>query len=460
MKIRPLLKAFVLVVATGLVLPACGGGGEPPLHVFVFLVDTVRSDALGCYGGKAGATPRIDALAAEGVRFDQAISASGWTLPSVATILTGTWPRIHGASGKNVTLTPVRDEIPTAAEVMSDAGFTTLGFANAAFVSPMLKLDRGFDHFDHRYTYNWNARAADETIDAAIERVEKHRGDPSFVLVHLFDPHLTYDPPDGWAERFTGGRTTPETPLTMDLCEQLAERGGGIPAASDRKYIRDVYHAEVAFMDSEIGRFVDRLRELGLYDRSMIVLVADHGEEFWDHGGFEHGHTLYDELIRVPMIVKFPADVETSRAVVTEQVRTLDLMPTVFEVAGVEAPETFLGRSILPLARGEADGERPAFAEGTLYGADRLCFRKDGFKFLVDMNPKAKVRRELYAVEKDPAESENLIRNESAVAKEMDADFQVFLKGVLASTAKLSRPAPVDLSPQRIEMLRELGYVR
>ncbi|MFH1755971.1 MAG: sulfatase-like hydrolase/transferase, partial [Candidatus Latescibacterota bacterium] len=168
---------------------------EAKQNVMLIIIDTVRRDALGCYGNPLNPSPNIDAVAADGVRFEQAISASGWTLPSVASLLTGTWPTIHGGSGKISKLTAIRDEVPTAAEVMKSAGFQTFAFANAAFVSPMLHLDRGFEVFDHKYTYNDNYRRADETIDAVIPLLDQNRSKANFIMIHLFDPHLDYGAP-------------------------------------------------------------------------------------------------------------------------------------------------------------------------------------------------------------------------------------------------------------------------
>ena len=215
--------------------------GEGRLSVLM-IVDTLRQDALGCYGRDGADTPTLDALAAEGVRFDQAISSSGWTLPSVASMLTGTWPSLHKALGKVSRLTPITDRLPVLAEVYRDAGWTTLGFANAAFLSPLLGLDRGFETFDHEHAYNWDIRRADATVDAALMALDARPGEDVFLLVHIFDAHLDYDPPDGYLEPFVGDRRTPEPPVSMKECLELRRDEGETPPTTvDLDYLRGVY---------------------------------------------------------------------------------------------------------------------------------------------------------------------------------------------------------------------------
>ncbi len=450
--VRALCLCVVVLAACG-----CGGGsGETPNSVFVLLVDTVRRDALGCYGNEDRPTPNLDALAADGVRFEHAISSSGWTLPSVASLLTGTWPTLHGARGKGVQLTPIREEIATFTEVFQDAGYATSAVANAAFVSPMLGIDRGFDEFDHKHSYNWDARRAQETIDIALEMVRDNRDDPQFALVHLFDAHLMYDPPPAYATKYTDGRMDPPPPLTMDLCLGMQKSKTEPPARDDIQYVKDVYHAEVAYLDEHVGRFVAELRTLGLYDAATIIVVADHGEEFWEHGGFEHGHTLHDELVRVPLIVKFPKDQGFAGRVVDAQVRMIDILPTALELRELDAPATSRGRSMLPLVREEPDEPRPAFCESTLYGAEQIAWRSDRYTYIYDQASGGK----LYDWRADPGETRDLAKSDPATAARLREELHGFWSELREEAGKLATSKAVDLSPDRIEQLRALGYIR
>jgi arylsulfatase A-like enzyme len=450
------------IVGTALVIVALAlyGCSPGPRHtVVVLLLDTVRWDALGCYGNPNAPTPSIDAIAADGVRFEQAISTSGWTLPAVGSLLTGTWPTIHGGLGKSATLTPIRDEVPTAAEVLKDHGMRTMAIANAAFVSPMLRLDRGFDTFDHEYTYNWDTRRADATVDVAIEWLRTHERRSNFFLIHLFDPHLDYDPPGRYQSAYTGGRKEPPAPLTHSDCLSM-QNGDDPPSAADVDYIKALYAGEIAFMDAQIARLVAELKALGLYEEATVIVVADHGEEFWEHGGFEHGHTLYDELVRVPLIVKPPASVARAGDRVPHQVRIVDVMPTVFDLLGITAPPSFIGESLLPLIRGESVKERFAFCESTLYGANKIAWRGERYKYILDLEKNASLPEALYDWQTDPGELKNLIGSHPEVAEDMRSSLSRLVTEMSLEVRTMSKPEVVDMSPEEIRKLRSLGYIR
>jgi arylsulfatase A-like enzyme len=434
--------------------------GSSGRFVVLVVMDTVRRDALGCYGAEHNTTPSIDAVAVDGVRFARAVSASGWTLPAVASLLSGTWPSIHGALGRGVTLSPVRPEITMAAEVMKSAGYRTAAYANAAFVSPKLGIDRGFDLFDHVYAFNRSTRRADETVDAAIGFVREHRGEDCFVMVHLFDPHLDYDPPGEFAHRFTGSRTTPAPPLSIEAVVDMQGQDESPPSPADSQYVHDVYLGEVAFMDLHIGRLVEELKSLGLYERSMIVVTADHGEEFWDHGGFEHGHTLYDELVNVPLVIKFPSDLHPSTRLVKWQVRTIDVMPTVFDYLAIQTPPGFVGESLLPFVRAEPPGHRKALSESLLYGSRRIAWRTAGYCYVQDIEEGREEIGELYNLGDDPKERVDLSAELPDVAEQMRRDCMETYLELLARAKSMSPLETIEMSPLEVQKLKSLGYIR
>ena len=435
---------------------------EPtPQHVILIVVDTMRRDALGCYGNPRQPTPHMDRIAAEGVRFDTAISTSGWTLPAIGSLLTGAWPTIHGGHGKIVDLSPLREEIPTAPEVLQANGMRTLGVANAAFVSPLLGFSRGFDVFDHRHAFNQDIRRADETVDDALHMMRAQPEEPSFVFIHLFDPHLDYDPPPGYAFKYTDGRTAPTPPLSLQQCGVMGlATGTGRPTQEDADYVRGIYDAEMNFIDVQIGRLVDELKRMGIYDETLLVITSDHGEEFWEHQQFEHGHTLYDELVRIPLIVKPPSDFVPAQRVVSSQVRILDIPPTLFDFLHIDPPESFVGTSIVPLMLGKSEERRVAFSESTLYGADKLAWRDGRYKLIVDTNPQARVPIELYDLQEDPAEATNLIDTLPDVAAEYRAELTDFRERLLKQAKSMSNPKAKDMSPARVQSLMSLGYIR
>lgn len=439
---------------------------EDPQHVIIILIDTTRRDSFGCYGATRPVTPRMDAVAAEGIRFDNAIAQSSWTLPTVTTVLTGTYPSLHGAEGKftgeqSTSFHRSRDEIAHGPELLSKHAFKTHGIVNAGFLDPALGIERGFTDYDYFPSYNWRVRRADKSVDAALDFFEKNQRKNTFTFLHLFDPHLNYDPPGEFREMFSKGYTGPFRTLTGPQIQKLiADKW--MPAVEGRKYLRGEYDAEILFMDREIGRLVDGLRALDLYDRALLIIVADHGEEFWDHGGFEHGHTMYQELIRVPLIIKLPARYEPGRSVVPARVRQVDIMPTVFDVLGLETPATFDGESLLPLMLDDTmPMDRPAYSEGTLYGVDKVAFYQDRYKYILDLGGHD---GELYDVVNDPLETNNLAASRPDVAMRMQKALEAFRSGLQAQAAKLPPAQCIDMQAEQNRQLKDqleaLGYLR
>lgn len=445
---------------------AVGGGlylgwprREPTFIVVV--IDTVRRDALGCYGNPRRLSPALDALAAEGVRFDQAVSTSGWTLPSIVSLLTGTWPTLHGAVGKKGTLTAIREEVFTAAEFFKLHGYNTLGWANCAFLSPMLGVKRGFDVYDCRHAYNQSIRRADETVAAMLVELESRRGQKNFVFLHLFDPHLDYDPPPGYAARLTGGRQEPPLPLGWQACHDFEREGGARPPIqADIDYVKAAYYGEINFVDDQIAHLVHALKDQELYDDCTLVVLADHGEEFWDHGEFEHGHTLYDELIHIPLIIKPPRGLARAGLAVPAQVRIIDIMPTLLEIAGIDSPVSFEGASLLPHLQGRPQPDRPALSESTLYGSEKLAWRTGTHKYIFDTDAQASPRIRVYDLRADPGEQHNLAAVQPELVAALRTRFEDFFARLRQRADDMSVPSVADMGPDHIQSLKSLGYIR
>jgi len=454
---RIIALALLVIVSVGSIVAFTVDRG-PRKDVFLIILDTVRQDSLGCYGCPRDPTPNLDALAADGAKFDQAITPSGWTLPAIASLLTATWPTIHGAVGRFGSTTRLRDEVPTAPEILRERGFRTTGFANSAFVSPMFGVDRGFDVFDGKYAFNRTHRRADETIDAVLPHLTRRGSRSNFYMVHLFDGHLDYDPPPEHLARFVSEWATPRPPLSVWDCRELLGMEGSKRGGS--RHVRGVYQGEVSFMDAEVGRLVETLKVQGRYEDATIVVVSDHGEEFLDHGSFEHGHTLYDELIRVPLIIKLPGRLDVRGTVIEAQVRTLDVMPTIFELCGIPVPVTFDGISLLSMILGHDRVPRFAYAEDMLYGPDRISGGDGRYKVVQSERPGFSDELELYDLEEDPGERRNLVRIFPDLARSLSRKLVAFRRHLLEASGPLSIPERVDMDPASIEKLRSLGYVR
>ncbi len=332
-------------VANGLFLwgaprlrPAAGDASGP---VVLITMDTTRWDAMSFHGGPAEATPNIARLAAGATVFENAWATSPWTLPSHASVFTGLYPSRHGAG---VTRPGLDRSFTTLAEIYSESGFRTAGFAGGEMSASHWGVAQGFEHY--RDPEGFQTRG-DRLTEAVAEYVAGQKDGAFFLFVNYFDPHGLYEAPAEFEHRFGVAELRArieDLPVWSDLTRGDGEAwrmviNGEAEATSDAiAYMRAAYLAEVAFMDHQIGRLMDLLEEGGLYDLATIVLVADHGEFLGEHGFFSHACRLDPELTRVPMIVKWPG--QTEGEVVTALVSLVDLFPTLTRLAGVStSPE-------------------------------------------------------------------------------------------------------------------------
>jgi arylsulfatase A-like enzyme len=409
------------------------------------IIDTARADHFSSYGYLRDTTPNLDRLAAEGQRFDRAWSQAPWTLPSMATILTGQPPHVHGAARGPHGVWPVRADVTTLAQRMRHAGYATAAFVNVLWCSPEISgLDQGFDHYDYRETdeSNRGSRSAAATTDAVLSWIEGAGDRPFFAVVHYFDPHLTYDPPVPYDAIYDRG-PGPHIPRGFGSASQVfAIRDGSIrlsPGQRDSLVAR--YDGEVRFTDEEFGRLREGLAHRGLWDDTLVVVVADHGEEFWEHGGFEHGHSHHRELLRVPLIVRRPDG--PAGQVVVDRVRQLDIAPTILGFAGVDVADELPG---FVLGMGSASY---AVAEGSLWAGELASVRSEHGTVILNRDDG---EARFYAPD-DPLELTPLpIESPQA-------------RGLLDLLKALPEAADPDATPQpltedQLERLRSLGYIR
>lgn len=422
---------------------------EPPArpNVLLILSDTTRADRIGCYGNERGLTPAIDGLAADGVRFDAAYSHAPWTLPSTASLLTSLHPTEHGAGGKVPEFTGLDAGVETVVEVFRDAGWRTGAVVNVDFLASSFGLAQGFEWVDEQwFPSNSKVRRATPTTDAAIEWLSAREGEPFFLLVHYFDPHAVYDPPVDYRRRFA----SPEDRETEEFVfgtrrDMMALRQGQLELdAGTIARAASLYDGEVAYTDAEIGRLLEHLGRSGRDEETIVVFTADHGEEFLDHGGFEHGHSMFDELLRVPLIARWP-DGPRGR-VVEEIVRHIDVAPTLCRLAGLPVPDSFAGASLL-----EVRGDRPVLAHGNFWGEPRTALVSGGYKLIVD----AQQRGALFDLSADPRERKNLVLEEPDVVQRMQGELRDMETRLRAAAAG----ERVELTPEVEEMMRSIGYL-
>jgi arylsulfatase A-like enzyme len=433
---------------------------ERPPDIVLYLIDTLRSDHLGCYGYRRPTSPRIDAFAGEAALFERARAQASWTRPAVASIFTGRYPHSHGVHRDRDAL---GETVPVLAELLRRRGYHTAAVVTNGVVGAQFGFARGFDAFeflpeDHRrsevHRSAFEAGAAARRLLAA-----RPPGRPLFLYVHTTDPHAPYRPGREWLERIGVDVRDYEA----GNLERMTDRFERLDAKVDDATQRDIvalYDAEIALNDGAFGELFDTLREAGVLDRSWIALLSDHGEEFFEHGRWQHGLSLYEEQLRVPLIVRPPGGIPGGRRV-SNLVGQVDLMPTLLEVAGVDSPEGVQGRSVLPLITGRAGadfGSSGTFAELACHPEFRWLSASvhSGFKLIRNHRyDEPRLRRELYDLERDAGETTNL-----ATTRPVFADYL----RARQEASRLFSPASraVEASPDREleESLRALGYLR
>lgn len=428
---------------------------KPKLNVLVISVDALRADHLSCYGYGRATSPHIDAFLQRGVRFENAISTAPWTLPSYGALFTGDLPLANRAgvspsrekSFLDGTKLEVGDfqflstDVATLAQRFATKGFSTAGFVSNPYLDGATEIDRGFQRW---VMYVNRAQAG---IELAERWIDLQGNAPWFAFVHLMDPHAPYTPPAPFDQRFAGvdSRTLADYPPT------LASLRAGEPAAETKKLLTDLYDGEIAYTDDRIGAFLAYLDSRGVLERTLVVFHSDHGEEFWDHGGYEHGHALHDELLRVPLAFVMPGRIAPAKTL-AQRVSMADVFPTILELAGFPAQDGIDGRSLVPLIDGQSVPTRDIISEALLYGdREQKAVSSNGLKLITDGG----VLNHLYDLALDPGELHDLATATPERAKP--------LRELLLQRAR-HPPAPpkdarrIEFSPERRDSLNDLGY--
>ena len=436
----------------------CGASEPPPVDsVVLIVVDTLRADRLGFHGHDRDTSPGLDAWAARGVVFEHASAPSPWTLPSFGTLYTGRLPIDHRAGAFHLkdaeTFSRARADVPQLAELMKEAGLATATFATNRFLDPAFGLTRGFDLVDQAPTSDANERRADRIVDRALDWIDRQAGAPLFLALHLIDPHFPYAPPASARGRFTGAidGATLELPVTGLLA---IRNGTKATSAPDRAFVAAAYDEEIAFTDRQIARFLDGLADRGRTERTLIVFTSDHGEELFDHGGFEHGHTMYQELLHVPLVLWAPGLGAGRRS---PPVGLIDVLPTICDYLGVEAPPVE-GRSLRPLAERaegtETDLDRPLYAHASVSGVRHGRREEAILRWPLKLMRAGNGEVRLFDLAADPGETIDLAAERPEAVRRMG----VALDARFADTMRTD-DVPVELDETALEELRALGYV-
>jgi len=453
------LFLMILVAA-----PGCRGCVGPP-DVLLIVVDTLRADALGVYGEAQPVTPNLDALAGSGVRFERAIAASGYTVPSHASLFTGRYPRRHSIGYGNGR-TRLGTE-PTWAERMHAAGYDTAAFVSNMTLKKRVGLNRGFTHYDDQLP-SWEAvrkwareRVARDTTAAASRWLREERAQPFFLWVHYQDPHGPYTPPAG--RRFQGSRDGSTEPLPL-LKDHFGE--GGVPnyqRLKDAKTVDDYhgrYLAEAAYADREIGKLLRAAGEAS--DRKLLVIfTSDHGESFGEESFyFVHGHTAMPDLARVPLIINGPG---LDSQVWTDPISHVDLLPTVLGLLELPTMAGVDGRDVSEGLR--AEREPPPAAVYCDVGYELVVYRGD--QMLRVRSAERNVTVDAFYKSGRADRAGDLLQLDSVASTQIyrwGSDFvltpETEVWGVSSYFSGNTRPgAEVVWSDEELEALRELGYV-
>lgn len=447
-------SVFALAVAAGLIFVRCGLAGPKPPNVLIITVDALRPDHLDIHGYERETAPELAALAARGARFDAATAQAPLTVPSVFMMMTGEL-FYHGR---------IPAGIATLAERLKEKGYTTAAFVR----NPLLELDyrgaeKGFDTFfvpdpvsdedtsgnklhaiaqRQLYSANLTAEAllakADEWLQA------NHGGEPFFLWIHLFDPHDPYSPPPPYDKHFDGdykGTVDGDIRQTKDTDNPIWDLVEKNPPPEDLNHIVALYDSEIRYSSAEIGKFLDKWAKILPEEQTMIVFSSDHGESLGEHRIWGHGYSLHETELRIPLFISLPGRIPAG-AVISQPVESLDIVPTVLSLAGIQPDKRLIGQDLTPLFSGEDNREAGVFARW----AGEYSYREGRWKLMLGK----KRGVELYDLESDPGEQRNLAAEEPQVLDHM--------RRALDASARREIRINEEGDPLR-DRLKGLGYL-
>ncbi|MEW6381748.1 MAG: tetratricopeptide repeat protein [bacterium] len=400
---------------------------ENDFNLLLITIDTLRADHLGCYGYQQIKTPTLDALAAQGVMFRQAITPAPITLPAHSSIMTGLYPIQHGVRNNGNFI--LGKDARTLAEIMKEHGFQTAACIGAFVLDSIFGLDQGFDFYEDRLPARgkpteilYNERKAEEITRLGLSWLQEHGGEKFFLWLHYFDPHALYSPPAPFAH----------------------------------SYQKCPYDGEIAYTDQCLGDLLKEMEKMGLTDRTIIILTADHGESLGEHGEATHAIFIYESTTRVPLIIKGPGGLLPGGKSIQAMVSTVDILPTVLELYGFGTIPELAGKSLLPLIRNQAAEVHKEILLESLspelnFGWSRLeGIRRPDWKYIQAPRP------ELYRLTEDSGEMKNLAAQDSRLSAQGKSDLERLKK----SLARAGEPVrQVEMKGDIKARLRSLGYV-
>jgi arylsulfatase A-like enzyme len=452
-----------LALLQALAAHAATPAAAPRPDIILISIDTLRADHLNTWGYARDTSPRIAAFARNAIVFEQAWSQSPKTAASHMSLFTGLQPEVHGVGnpGPSREVTRLSDGIPTLTETLRAAGYRTHGVHGGGNVRDAFGFARGFESYvDDPRRSEWPRLAR--------EVVERHgdSGEPLFLFVHTYAVHAPYTPPVAQARRFVdpgyaGRIVASPDPDALGAWHQRSEafwKNVDPESAADRRHLADLYDAGIAAMDADLGGFLEWLAARESWRRTLLVLLSDHGEEFGEHGEFEH-KSLHGEVLHVPLVLRFPDDLPAHRPRhVSQVVRLIDVLPSLLDYLGLPLPSHVEGRSLLPLLRGEPQPEPEVWSQVGARerpGAVRAeALRVGDWKLI--RGPRG---TRLYRLSDDPGEQRDLASSEPARAAELSARLDALERDAARLRESFAAPQHGVLDPETERQLEALGYL-
>lgn len=449
--------------------PVLYNKGKNDQNVILISIDTLRADHLGCYGYERDTSPNIDSLASESALFLNTYAPSPWTLPSHVSILTSLYGINHQVYYDDEKMD---SSIITLADILRQNHFFCSAFTGGGFVSSVYGFSKGFDTYDEGMGGVFHQDSAERVYGAVSGWLDRNRGKNFFLFIHTYQPHDPYACPYPYKTMFLDedakwrhinflGYLGGKKAIFKNLSEEERQNAIGL------------YDGEIRYTDEKlIGPLVEKLKEMALYDQTMIIFTSDHGEEFYDHGGWGHGHSLYDESLKVPLIIKFPES--KFRGEKFENIISLvDIMPTILEEMGLDFSDLILdGRSLMPVLKGKEKEDRIFFADignnvlnsripqraAMNSGKNKLIFNKrfskEDLAFFLYPPPSLDAV-EIYDLSEDPFETLNMSNKRAELANQIIREIND-----IYSKAKKRKIGKADIDERLKEQLRALGYIK
>ena len=441
-------------------------------NIILVSIDTLRADHLGVYGYERNTSPNMDALARESAVFLNTDASSPWTLPSHVSLLTSLSGLNHQVYYREDKIDP---SLPTLADILRSNGYCCSAITGGAFVSPIFGFSKGFDSYEIRAAELKDKNLAEQCFEGVSRWLDDNAGKNFFLFIHTYQTHSPYESPAAYNTMFVG-----ENPKRFGF-DVLTDLGGPtgvfkkLPEA-DRQNIIGLYDGEIRYTDEKLIKpLIEKLQQIGIYERTMFIITSDHGEQFYDHGSWNHGNFLYADTLKVPLIIKFPYSKYRGRNFSTI-VRVIDILPTILEELKTDFNETsFDGRSLIPILKGR-EKESRTFLADVADTADRsptsripmkIAVNSGDFKLVLNREyrkeyleslpepPPPNPPIELYNLRDDPGEKKNIADQQTEVVRRLTAQVKS-----LYQNAQKRQPVKAGMTKELEDQLRALGYIR